>query len=109
MGRHIQYLVAGHLAAALALSPHAPSSRVSRADQNLCGSVTTTFPQFVEMYGHTYELGSEEYMQREQIYNERAKAIGSHNCNPAGPWKADINHLSDWTVSELQGLLGHRP
>lgn len=74
-----------------------------------CSGATMDFAEFVRKYDRTYALGGEEYAVREALFNERAEAIGSHNCQPIGPWEAGVNHLTDWTAAELTGLLGHRP
>jgi cathepsin L len=73
-----------------------------------CGSRLTPFSEFVQQFGRTYEVGSEEYMMREAIFRNRTEAGRKHNCDDERLWKAGINHLSDWTDSELYVLFGHK-
>ncbi|CAK0880612.1 unnamed protein product [Prorocentrum cordatum] len=73
-----------------------------------CGGRPTPFSEFVQQFGRTYEAGSDEYAMREAAYWSRAEAGMQHNCDDEKLWKAGVNHLSDWTDTELRVLLGHR-
>jgi len=73
-----------------------------------CGGRPTPFSEFVQQFGRTYEVGSDEYAMREAAYWSRAEAGMQHNCDDEKLWKAGVNHLSDWTDAELRVLLGHK-
>jgi len=72
-----------------------------------CGGVTTTFEDFVQRYERQYSPGSEEHVERQALFEARVAHIASHNCAEQ-QWEAGVNHLSDWTEEELQGLRGFR-
>ncbi|CAK0867774.1 unnamed protein product [Prorocentrum cordatum] len=73
-----------------------------------CGGPSMDFPAFVEKYGRSYQVGTDEYSTREAVFQRRTARIASHNCNPAGLHTAEINHLTDWTPEELATLRGHK-
>ncbi|CAK0867778.1 unnamed protein product, partial [Prorocentrum cordatum] len=73
-----------------------------------CGGPSMDFPAFVEKYGRSYQVGTEEYSTRQAVFERRTARIASHNCNPAGLHTADVNHLTDWTPEELATLRGHK-
>jgi len=66
------------------------------------------FPEFVQKFGRAYAPGSEEHAMREALFLERVEAHRTHNCEAGATWTVGVNHLSDWTEGELQGLLGHQ-
>jgi len=72
-----------------------------------CGGAAQTFEDFVQRHERQYPLGSEEYARRRALFEGRAAHVASHNCAER-PWEAAVNHLSDWTEEELQGLRGFR-
>lgn len=72
------------------------------------GSVVMSFPQFIETHGRQYKRRTKEYRQRRALYYERVKHVEEHNCDAKGPWQAHINHLADWTDTELLSLRGFR-
>jgi cathepsin L len=80
-----------------------PSTRALKVAA--CGGVTTTFEEFVQRYERQYSPGSDEYAKRQALFEGRAAHIANHNCAEK-PWEAGVNHLSDWTEEELQGLRG---
>jgi len=73
-----------------------------------CGSPSMDFPAYVEKYGRPYQASTEEYSMRQAVFEKRAAAIVSHNCDPAVLHRAEINHLTDWTPKELATLRGHK-
>jgi len=81
---------------------------VSKAGAYECGGRPVQFAEFVQTFGRTYAPGSEEYAMREALFLERAEAGVRHNCEAEASWEVGVNHLSDWTEAELQGLLGHK-
>jgi len=44
---------------------------------------------------------------RKGLFDERVIDVVSHNCDDLS-WKAQLNHFSDWTEAELQGLRGYK-
>lgn len=72
-----------------------------------CEFLTDSFPQFIARFDRGYKLGSEEYTKREAIFNRNVEAIKSQNCLDEG-WTSDVNHLTDWTDSELMQLRGYK-
>lgn len=95
-------VVAGSLISVAALTSR------TLVDTANCGGSLPRFAEFVGQFGRTYEVGSKEYVQRETIFDQRTAEVRTHNCDSERPWNAGINHLSDWTEAELQGLLGHK-
>jgi cathepsin L len=72
-----------------------------------CGLEALTFEEFVRKYERQYLPDSEEYRRRKDLFDLRAVDIASHNCDDMS-WKAQLNHFSDWTEAELQGLRGYK-
>jgi cathepsin L len=66
------------------------------------------FSEFVHEFGRTYAPGSTDYAMREALFLKRVESHRRHNCETEAEWKVGVNHLSDWTEAELQGLLGHK-
>jgi len=89
---------------ALGLKQHS----LTKTDLYECANRPTQFSEFVQQFGRTYEVGSEEYEMREAAFWNRAEAGRKHNCEDEKLWKAGINHLSDWTDAELRVLFGHK-
>jgi len=86
-----------------------PGAASLSVQQSPCAATAAMdFHEYVEKYERSYEVGTEEYDMRKTIFEQRAAKIASHNCDPAGPWSATINHLTDWTPSELATLRGHK-
>jgi len=77
------------------------------SEQLNCGGVALNFEDFVQKYERQYSPGSEEYAQRQALFESRVDHITSHNCAEE-PWKAQVNHLIDWTEEELQSLRGYK-
>lgn len=69
-------------------------------------SAFLSFESFVEVNGRAYAHGSAEYEQRQSIYQRRAAEARKHNSRPGRRWTAGVNHLWDWTDSELSALHG---
>lgn len=76
------------------------------------GSATATnstppcFESFIEVHGRTYEKGSQEYKQRQELYESRVLAVRAHNAKSHRRWTAGVNKLSDQTEDELLSLRG---
>ena len=67
-----------------------------------CSGVTLSFEDFVQKYERQYSPGSEEYARRQALFEDRVTHIAIHNCAEQ-LWKAQVNHLFDWTEEELPG------
>jgi len=69
--------------------------------------VNQSFVGYMQAFGKNYANDSVEYLMREKIFNERLAEILAHNA--AGlSWKMGLNHLTDYTEGELQGLRGFK-
>jgi len=71
------------------------------------GLSMSTFTDFVEKYEREYTT-QEEYAMRKALFDSRVLHISGHNCADAHPWKAQVNHMADWTEAELQSLRGYK-
>jgi len=67
-----------------------------------------TFYSFIQKYGRTYKIGTEEYESRRALFDKRSAEVEAHNAKPGRIWTAGVNSLSDWTEGELQQLRGLR-
>jgi len=67
---------------------------------------TLTFTAFIEQYGRSYIKGTQEFEERQALFDTRASAVQSHNDRSDRLWTAAINHLSDWNDGELKTLRG---
>eukprot|EP00747_Dinoflagellata_sp_TGD_P208787 gnl/TRDRNA2_/TRDRNA2_82229_c0_seq2.p1 gnl/TRDRNA2_/TRDRNA2_82229_c0~~gnl/TRDRNA2_/TRDRNA2_82229_c0_seq2.p1 ORF type:complete len:426 (+),score=61.11 gnl/TRDRNA2_/TRDRNA2_82229_c0_seq2:44-1321(+) len=71
-------------------------------------SSTATFKDFIEHYGRSYVEGTNEYEERQALFNTRLEAVQRQNLRSDRLWTAAINHLSDWSEHELKALRGWR-
>jgi cathepsin L len=71
-------------------------------------SATTDFGNFVNKYSKAYEPGSDEYKQREALFQQRAAEVKSQNSRPGRLWTAKVNKFADHTEEELAKLRGYR-
>jgi len=72
-----------------------------------CDGVSpSSFEDFVDRYGREYS--PEEYGKRKELFESRVAHVASHNCADEHPWRAQVNHMADWTESELQALRGYK-
>lgn len=62
----------------------------------------------MQKHGRSYQLGSEEFEKRKQLFEKRLKEVEVHNNRTNRLWTAGINKLSDWTEQELGRLRGWR-
>lgn len=69
-------------------------------------SMITSFNEFVQNHGRTYQPGSVEYEQRRALFEERLIEITEHNSKLDRGWTATINKLADRTTDELKRLRG---
>jgi len=77
-------------------------------EQSSTVSTVPTFESFVELNSRSYRAGSAEYVQRRQLYEQRAAAVHAQNSRQNRLWTAGINYLSDWSEAELTTLRGYR-
>jgi cathepsin L len=66
-----------------------------------------TFEEFVDTFEKEYS--PEEYGMRKELFKSRIAHIASHNCADKHLWQAQVNHMADWTESELGALRGYKP
>lgn len=49
-----------------------------------------------------------EYAEREAAFNSNLRTILKHNAaSPPYSWRMGVNHMTDWTPSEIRGMLGY--
>lgn len=65
-----------------------------------------TFDDFVQQHSRSYRQGSDEYVMRRSLYEQRKNAADAHNANSDRLWTAGANKLSDWTAEEFLQLRG---
>jgi len=65
-----------------------------------------SFEKYVKEFGKKYS--PEEYNNRKEIFENRLNSIREHNRDSNQTWKKGVNHLSDRTQKEFNGLLGLR-
>jgi cathepsin L len=74
-----------------------------------CKLAGMTFEDYIKKHKRTYPVGSEEYNEREALFEERSAEARSHNCRPGRRlWQAGVNFLSDRTDFELAKLRGRK-
>jgi len=95
------------LAGALTVEKAAKDQLAAEQGARECGGVEMTFEEYVVQFERGYRPGSEEYFRRQALFESRAEHISGHNCADE-MWKAQVNHLTDWTEEELQGLRGYK-
>ncbi|CAK0872104.1 unnamed protein product [Prorocentrum cordatum] len=95
---------AGHAVHTQGLKILSNSSIVSLA---CAGLSLETFEDFVREYGKEYS--PEEYGTRKELFKSRIAHIAGHNCADRHLWSAQVNHMADWTESELLSLRGYKP
>jgi len=83
------------------------SSNSSIVSLSCAGLLLETFEDFVETFEKQYS--PEEYDVRKDLFKSRIGHIASHNCADRHLWSAQVNHMADWTDSELQALRGYKP
>jgi len=59
-----------------------------------------TFKTYMRDFGRAYKEGTQEYMYREELFNNRMVDIRRHNADPTLSWKRGVNQFSDWTETE---------
>eukprot|EP00747_Dinoflagellata_sp_TGD_P163998 gnl/TRDRNA2_/TRDRNA2_183338_c0_seq1.p1 gnl/TRDRNA2_/TRDRNA2_183338_c0~~gnl/TRDRNA2_/TRDRNA2_183338_c0_seq1.p1 ORF type:complete len:422 (+),score=42.17 gnl/TRDRNA2_/TRDRNA2_183338_c0_seq1:79-1344(+) len=72
------------------------------------GADAMTFAEYVKKFNKTYGNSTADYRARQAIFERRTASIRQHNDRPDRLWTAAINHLTDWTDSELKSLRGWR-
>ena len=64
-----------------------------------------TFDAYLRDFGKRY-ADPEERAARETLFLRRRDAAAEHNAAAASSYTRAVNHLSDWTEEELQGIKG---
>mmetsp|Transcript_44473 Transcript_44473/g.102636 ORF Transcript_44473/g.102636 Transcript_44473/m.102636 type:complete len:437 (-) Transcript_44473:53-1363(-) len=62
------------------------------------------FEGYVTRFQRAYTAGSEEFLQRKELFHARWKEIQQQNRNAGRLWTAGVNHLTDKTDGELSAL-----
>jgi len=65
-----------------------------------------SFSSFVQSYTRSYTADSEEYKQRQAVYEKRVLDAEAQNKNAHKLWTAGVNEFWDWTSSEMSSLYG---
>lgn len=66
------------------------------------------FSAFIQQHKRLYEVGSDEYHTRFELFKKRVAAVDTHNRESGHSWKAAVNKQADRTLSELAMLRGYR-
>eukprot|EP00747_Dinoflagellata_sp_TGD_P163032 gnl/TRDRNA2_/TRDRNA2_181299_c0_seq1.p1 gnl/TRDRNA2_/TRDRNA2_181299_c0~~gnl/TRDRNA2_/TRDRNA2_181299_c0_seq1.p1 ORF type:complete len:404 (-),score=61.73 gnl/TRDRNA2_/TRDRNA2_181299_c0_seq1:165-1376(-) len=66
------------------------------------------FQAFVAKHNKVYHGGRDEYSARRQFYHKHAAEVHALNRRPGKMWSASLNHLADWSDSELRSLRGRK-
>jgi cathepsin L len=78
------------------------------AERDLSSSThSQSFKAFVSKHNRAYVEDTKEYHMRQALYTRRLLEVEQHNAKPGRLWNKGINHLSDWTASELTKLNGY--
>lgn len=67
------------------------------------------FDTFVQDFGRTYEVGSEEYERRASIFQESLAQISAQNSRSNRSWTAGVHPFMDWTGAERGQLHSYQP
>ena len=59
-----------------------------------------TFEHYVRQARRPYVKGTQQWKEREAIFNARLEDIKQHNADGTKSWKRGINQFSDWTQDE---------
>lgn len=65
-----------------------------------------THADWMNEFGKTYATKAEQVV-RQRIFEARLAKIKAHNADPTKTWKEGVNHMSDWTITEFEQLLGY--
>ena len=65
-----------------------------------------TFEQYKKHFGKIYSSPSEN-AKRQEIFENNLRTILAHNAQESPSYRMGVNHMTDWTVSELKSLLGY--
>jgi cathepsin L len=71
-----------------------------------------TFETFVRNFRRTYTVGSKEYQQRSELFQQsllEIHAVNEKNAREKRSWKANIHPFMDWTPAERKRLNGYKP
>ena len=68
-----------------------------------------TFEHYVRQARRPYVKGTQQWKEREAIFNARLEDIKQHNADGTKSWKRGINQFSDWTQDEWRDYNRGRP
>lgn len=67
-----------------------------------------TFDRYVSDFKKPYAPHSKEYAQRKELFDAKLAQVRAHNADASKPWRAGVNHMSDYTREELTHMNGGR-
>jgi hypothetical protein len=67
----------------------------------------TDFLEHIAEYGISFGT-QEEYMFRQEIYNQKTEEYAKINADPANTFTVGHNFMSTWTHDEYKKLLGYK-
>jgi len=70
--------------------------------------VDDAFQQFMVRHGRSYDLDSQEYLERRELFAQRKMEVMQQN-NRSSRWTAGLNKFSDFKPEELKALHGYKP
>lgn len=71
-----------------------------------------SFDQFVQTYGRTYKLGSDEYKRRLALFQAslaRIDTVNTKNQEEHRSWSSGIHKFMDWSEDERKVMNGYKP
>jgi len=67
-----------------------------------------TFKDFVHQFGREYKPGSQEWAQRENIFNDNLKEVIAFQAGPPKTWTMGITKFMDFSRTEFRAVLGYK-
>lgn len=66
-----------------------------------------SFSDYMNRFGRNYEEGSDEFMMRKNLFEQRVDMLRAHNARQLS-WHETVNEFTDRTDSELQQSRGYK-
>eukprot|EP00438_Fugacium_kawagutii_P007748 Skav221248 [mRNA] locus=scaffold1045:464025:483429:+ [translate_table: standard] len=70
--------------------------------------IDAAFQDFMARHGRSYELNSQEYLERRELFAQRKTEVFQQN-NRSSRWTAGLNKFADFKPEELKALHGYKP
>lgn len=87
----------------------ASALRAKRTNDFEARVTSYTLNKFIEDFGRTYEMGSEEYLHRYSVFEASIAQIVATNAREGQLWTAGVHPFMDLTDEERERLHGYKP